>query len=249
LLSAYAISTNEIIVNASGNLLQRSTVLYGDATNPNTWASVRLDTNELVPIVSVQTLTPATIVLRTLHPLPSSSVQLDLQSNTLLDSLGGLVAIRILTFAGMTEAAYSTPDKLAVSKTISSRDLLNRQVPNENGSLSGTLVVKGGDYSNQSGVELLRKLILRRLIATPGDFYHLPNYGVGLRVKSPLPAGDLIKLQARVKQQIQQEQEVNSVTVTITQSRNVLFVNVSVTVKSTGSRLEVGMPFQLGGGS
>jgi hypothetical protein len=259
IVSVYAITTNDIQVTASGPLLQRSVVLTGDSMNPSTWQLNRLDTGETLKIVSVTVLSPTQVLLHTLFPLPISTVQLEVSSTTLLDANGNPADPSALCY-GTTEGAYATPQQSAITATTAPQDLLNRQFPaplNQTsplgtsaygtpGSLSGTLVIAGGDYANQSGLDLLRKLIIRRLTATPGDFAHIPQYGVGLKVKQPLPVGDLVKLQASIKQQIMQEPDVETVAATVTQSSNVLTVQVSVTVMATGSKLDVSVPFQIG---
>jgi hypothetical protein len=249
LVTAYAISMNEVLVTASAPLLQRSIVLAGDSSNPSTWYIIRNDTSELLQIVAATPQSPTQVVLRTLFPIPGFNVEMTVAAPNGLDSLGGPIAApRMLSFFGLTEEAYSTPEKTATALTQSAVDLLNRQTQGPDGSLTGTLVIKSGDYANQSGNDLLRKLITRRLIATPGDFFHLPTYGVGLKVKQPLPGGDLIKLKAQIQKQIALEPEVDNVSVSLLQSANVLTVQVSVTVKATGERLDANVPFPVQGG-
>lgn len=244
---AYATSTNDVVVVASGPLLARSIVLFGDASNPSSWQIVRQDTGKIVPIVAVTIINPSQVVLRTQFPLPQRTVELEVDATNVRDVGGNPLALpRTATFAGVTEQALSTPDIIASGKTKAPTDILNRSSPTENGSLSGTLIVKGGDYAEESGAGLLRKLIIRRLVARPGDFYHLPTYGVGLRVKQPVPAGDLMKLQTAIKQQIMFEPDVASVKVTLTQSTNLLFVQLAVVTRSTGQTLDIGVPFQTG---
>lgn len=251
LLAVYAISTNEIYVEASSALLQRTPVLAGDSTNPATWVVSRADTGEIIPIVLVTPQSSTVVILRALFPIPTTQVQLELAAPTLLDSGGSPVSLtNVAQFSGMTEGAYATPNAIATTKTTSARDLLNRPAPASDGSssVSGTLVIVGGDYKNQQGTSLLEKLIIRRLTTVPGDFLHLPSYGCGLRAKTAIPAGDLAKLQAVIKQQIQQEREVDSCTVTLTMTQNTLFVQLAVTLKATGSKLSVSVPFALNGG-
>jgi hypothetical protein len=249
LVSAYAISTNDVVVNLSAPVLSRRNVVAGDANNPNTWAIVRVDTNSLVPIAMVTQATPTQYILHTQVALPPQSVGCIVSAETLLDATGTLISLpRSMTFFGVTEEATSTPELEAASQTQSPTDLLNRLSPSVDGSygLSGTLVVRGGDYTTESGLELLRKLIVRRLVTTPGDFYHLPSYGCGLKVKSPLPASGLMRLQTTIKQQVSLEQGVSSVTVGLTQSDTTLFVQLGVTVQATGQRVDMNVPFQIG---
>ena len=65
-----------------------------------------------------------------------------------------------------------------------------------------------GDLGVHAGIQALKKRILRRLLSRPGGFYHLPTYGVGLRVKEASGAGELNRLRQRIFDQIRQEEEV-----------------------------------------
>lgn len=244
--TVYALTANSIFVLTTTPMLQRSVVLDGDSMNPSTWQVSRTDTGELIPVAFVEVLSSTNVIVHTQTMLPGINVQLQLQAPSLLDATGTSAPIDPV-FAGVTEEASSTPALLATNQTQAPRDLLNRPAPSSAGSLSGTLVIKGGDYTTEISTSLLRKLILRRLTARPGDFYHLPQYGVGLRVKQPVPTGDLVRLQAEIQRQIQLEPEVDSAKVVVTQSTNTLFVQVAVKTKKTGQTVDIGMPFEFGG--
>ena len=57
------------------------------------------------------------------------------------------------------------------------------------GAIGGSLRIGAdGDYVADEGTELMKKLILRRLLTPKGAFFHLPDYGYGLAVKEPTPA-------------------------------------------------------------
>jgi hypothetical protein len=248
-VSAYAISTNDVVVNLSAPVLSRRNVVVGDANNQNTWQISRLDTNSLVPIAMVTHVTPTQYVLHTQVPLPPRSIACVVSTNSLLDTTGTLISLpRSASFFGVTEEATSTPALTASSQTQSPTDLLNRNAPAVDGSygLSGTLVVRGGDYANESGVPLTRKLVIRRLVAAVGDFYHLPTYGCGLKVKQPLPTSKLMPLQATIKQQIGLEPGVSSVSVSLMQSDTVLTVGLSFVPIATGQAVSMTVPFKIG---
>lgn len=69
-------------------------------------------------------------------------------------------------------------------------------------------VTQEGDYDISEGIETLQKLIIRRLITRPGEFYHLPNYGVDLKVKDLYSGQTLIALQRKVEEEVKKEPEV-----------------------------------------
>ena len=244
-LSVFAVTTNDILVETHGPLLMRSIVLVGDATNPSTWKIQRADTNEMIPVISVKVVSSTIVMLHTQLPLPPRTVTLNVSAPGLLDASGEPMPIDP-SCSGVTEEAYSTPAIIASNQTQSPTDLANFQTPGA-GMISGTLIVQGGDYVTESGSALLRKLIIRRLTALKTDFYHLPTFGVGLRAKSPIPAGDMTSLQALIRQQVLLEPGVSAVRATLVQSANLLMVNLVVTVQATGQKLEIGIPFQTGG--
>ena len=104
----------------------------------------------------------------------------------------------------------------------------------------GTLQIEpGGDYASETGVPFLKKLILRRLVSKPGDFFHLPNYGVGLREKEPLPTNDLRKLAKQIEMQVLMEPEVATVKATLSYAAAaaVLYVQLKVGVRQTGQQV------------
>lgn len=69
-------------------------------------------------------------------------------------------------------------------------------------------VDSGNDLDTESGNVALKKRVIRRLMSTPGGFPHLPEYGVGLRVKEPLQSTSLSELRTRIRDQILEEPEV-----------------------------------------
>lgn len=114
---------------------------------------------------------------------------------------------------------------------------------------SGTLVIEsGGDYASMTGAELIKKLILRRLTTKPGDFFHLPNYGIGLREKEPLPVADLRKLAKAIELQVAQEPEVAAVKATLAYSASaaVLNVRVQAQLKTSGQQVAVAVAVPTG---
>ena len=114
---------------------------------------------------------------------------------------------------------------------------------------SGTLTITtGGDYASQSGAELIKKLVLRRLISKPGDFFHLPNYGLGLRVKEPIPNVDLRKLAVQIEEQVNLEPEVaeSRASLSYAAGTGTLLVNLKVRLKSTGDVIQTNMAIPTG---
>lgn len=101
----------------------------------------------------------------------------------------------------------------------------------------------GGDYASMTGEPFVKKLILRRLISKPGDFFHLPNYGIGLRVKEPLPNTDLRKLAKAIEMQVAMEPEVLAVKASLSyaSSSAILYINLKVQLRQTGQIMPVSL--------
>ena len=107
-------------------------------------------------------------------------------------------------------------------------------------------VSNDGDYQLHGGTDFVRKMIFRRLMTAKGGFRFLPDFGVGLRVKEPLPIGNLISLQKEIEDQVKLEPEVDKVRATVTQDQNHLTVTVFARLKQTGQQLSLPLSIPFG---
>lgn len=241
---AVAISTHEVVVTLSKPPLDRTGILPGDASNAGSWSVTVPATLQVLRVAGVAPYErPLRWLIRTLDRLPDSLAVGRVSAVGLKDAGGALVGLpNAADFAGVTELAVSTPSQLAATQARGARDLKNIPSPSiGETSIGGTLEVAGGDYQLSEGAALVKKLIGRRLMTTPGEFYHLPNYGVGFKVKQPLPGGAIVKLQALVQKQILLEPDVGAVKVQITQDKNTLTCIVRATLAKTGQEVTVAM--------
>lgn len=241
LASARAVSTREVDVTTSNLVQDNSPFLAGDALNPNTWMLQRLDTFaflHVVEVVQVGTYTYRLLLLEELGPVAATH---RVSSTSLLDVGGSpIVSPRSADFLGLLDAnTLTVADRLA-NRRVRTRDFANPQLPGS-AFLAGTLQIDpSGDYKLESGAALVRKLILRRLMSSPGDFFHLPNYGIGFRVKEPLPVSDLVKLKAAVEEQCAKEPEVEAAVASLSLSTSgVLNVAVSARLRKTGEQVDI----------
>lgn len=245
---ALAVSTHEVDVTVTNPVQDNSAFLPGDALNPSTWTVQRLDTAEVFNVVAVTQVGTFTYRLLVLQPFASVKIVHRASSSTLLDTAGNLINNpRFADFLGLTEAAKSTFDAQLATKKVASRDVANAQTPSF-AVFAGTLQLDGGgDYKLVTGTELTKKLIFRRLISKPGDFFHLPQsgpnaYGVGLRVKEPLPASELPKLKAKIEQQVLREPSVQDARafLTLDPANNILNIRLQAVEKKSGQQVEIG---------
>lgn len=247
ILAAVAISTNEVKVTLSGEPKHSSAFSSGDALNPNTWSIQRLDTTEFLHVIGVVPSNPLTYIVSTIEPFGSVLVTHRISSSTLLDAAGfTLKPPRNANFLGVLDISVSTAELKATKKRAVSTDLYNAPAPKDDPSrYGGTFIINAsGDYQDMSGADLVRKLILRRLLSTPGDFFHLPAYGVGLRVKEPISIGSLSSIKAEVERQVLRETEVETTqaSLTLDTSSNSLTVQVRAKLKASGESISVTLP-------
>ncbi|TAL42188.1 MAG: hypothetical protein EPN91_09025 [Salinibacterium sp.] len=110
---------------------------------------------------------------------------------------------------------------------------------------AGTFVLDAKtDIDVQMGLDAVKKRVIRRLISTPGGFYHLRDYGVGLRNKEVYRTTQLSTLQTRVKQQVLQESEILDAKVQVSLvAQNTLVVSLTAkTQTGAGFEMQVTAP-------
>jgi hypothetical protein len=245
LAHALAISTHEVEVTLTAEPLHSSAATPGDALNPATWAVQRLDTTAFLHVISVAPTSPRSYVATVLEPLGPAAILHRISSSTLLDASGGLLRTpRHQDFYGTTEAAIATASARAITRKTDARDLFNSPalLDGEGGTLR---VTSGGDYAEMSGAALVRKLILRRLTTAPGEFFHMPSYGVGLKGREPIRAGGMSALKTEIERQVLQEPEVAAAQASLLlDSSGVFTVTIKATLRKTGGSLDVTLPLR-----
>lgn len=238
---AYAVGDRIVRVALSAEPMHLSVTGTGDALNPRTWSVQDPATGRVWTLLSVRPTDDSTYDLLTLETLPKHFTQLVVSSDTLLAQDRVPFPTVQFFFNGCYLAVNNTAESKLAANGVIQKDLTNAMLPAQNDALlsssyreltAGTLEIdSAGDYTTQFGADLVRKLILRRLIAKPGDFFHLPRYGLGLRVKEPLPASDLRKLAAAIEEQVNQEPEVQASKVNLSYSASAAALNVFIQVR------------------
>lgn len=249
IVAAVALSTHEVQVTLSGEPLHSSNFVVGDALNPATWSVQNLGTLAFLHVVSVRPYSPTSYGLLTLEEFGDVTVLHQASSATLRSPDGQVLhAPRAADFYGLLDENEASPAARLAKQRVTSRDIQNAQASTT--LQSGTLIVEGdGDYATVSGAALVKKLILRRLMSRPGDFFHLPQYGIGLREKEPIPAGNLGKLQKEITRQVLLEPEVADAVVGLTlASDGTLTVRVNASLRVTGQVVAFDVPLGQQGG-
>jgi hypothetical protein len=210
LASAFAKDTHRVRVVTSGTPQAISRMLAGDALNPGTWLVSRLDTLALFTVLTVTKVSSTTYDVTLLEGLAPQLVSHRVSSTTLLSSTGVvIVPPTSADFAGLAESA-----PISSRPAGGSVDILNAPVPTSD-RIGGAFRIVSGDYATQSGVDLYRKLVVRRLTTKPGAFFHLPDYGLGLSLKEPVPMGSAPRLKAEIERQVRLEPETLEVSATV----------------------------------
>jgi hypothetical protein len=247
LASARVFSTREVDVTVTHNVQDISPSFAGDALNPTTWMLQRLDSLAFFTITGVTQVGTFTYRLQTFEQLGNFAVTHTVSSSTLKDVAGNVIGSpHSVNFLGLLDANLNSNQAKLAKRNATSTDYANAQIP---GSpfFAGTLQIDaGGDYASVTGSALVSKLVLRRLTTKPGDFFHLPNYGLGLRVKEPVPQAELPKLKAAIENQVLREPEVDQAqaSVTMDAAHNILTVKVAAVLKKTGAPLAISIPAQ-----
>jgi hypothetical protein len=202
IVGAEALATRIVRVTLDGEPRYSSAAGTGDARNPETWGVERVDTGAVLEVALVERVSALVYDVHTIQRFGSYLSTHLVKTTGLLDATGAaVVPSPAATFRGLVTPESLQPEKPRLL------DLAN--LPAAKNPLGGTLQIgSSGDYKNVSGSELVRKLLVRRLVTRPGEFFHLPNYGIGFRDKEPLPIRDLPKLKAEVLRQVLREPEI-----------------------------------------
>jgi hypothetical protein len=186
-------------------------------------------------IASIDQVDAFTFDIFLVQALGPGNVQHQVGSLTLLKPTGAVI----------TSPYYALFNGLAASQPagviVRQRDLANPPAPSGLNSVGGTLVMDAsGDYKLVSGAALLKKLILRRLMTRPGEFAHLPNYGLGFAIKEPLRAVDLITLRGDVEAQVLLEPDVATANVLLSfdNAQGIVVCRIRATMRSTGETVD-----------
>lgn len=220
----------------------QSSNTVGDALCPRTWIITNPDTGKRFHVLSVAQISATEYDLNTLEMLETALIQLRLTAPSLRYVNGAPVTGFVIDFAGQVATYNATAQAQNAAAGYALRDVANPPTPNS--PVGGTLeVTSEGDYKSVSGAPLVRKLIMRRLVSKPGDFFHLPAYGAGLNEKIPLAATDLRRLTKLIEDQVLLEPDVSAVKVSLSMiaASQTLVVQMQVRLKQTGETVAVGL--------
>lgn len=242
--NAFAAGWTLVRVTLAGVALQQSSVGVGDALNPRTWKVTRKDTGQSLTVIGVSKLSSFVFDLALLSPVGDFNVQQTLDASALLAANGTpVLPSALFDFAGVQPTRTNNAEVLSPFTRLPTQDLFNAQVP-QPGIIPATLGYGlNGDYLNVSGIELTKKMILRRWTTARNGFFHLPGFGAGLQPKQIIRNADIPSLQQLLQNLALQEPDVVACTVSIVvyPAQGVLYAIGKVTT-SSGESDTVNMP-------
>jgi len=124
------------------------------------------------------------------------------------------------------------------------RDVSNPQTYLGSPTPSTLQVSSSGDYAEDSGDTLLRKLVIRRLLTRPGGFFHLPDYAWVRPQEATAARSDVAKLKARIAAQVMLEPEAKGVTVNLIVGNgpSADITEISLDIKTASGSIPVSLP-------
>lgn len=242
LQSAVATGDRTVLVGFTVAPLQNSSIGLGDALNPASWVLLRMDTLVSFSVMSVRKVSDVLFELMTLEKFGDALITHRIDASAITDPSGVPIANpKTEDWPGCT--AF----KAALVPT-GDVDIASIQLSDT--ALAGVLRVSpsSGDYETESGVKLLQKLIIRRLTTSPGSFYHLPGYGLGIQTKEPLLTSDLVSLKGEIERQVAREPEFAAVQAILTFKDNgELSLNIKAKLLKNNQQVTVPIPVKATG--
>lgn len=244
---AFAAGDRFVRVKLTAAPLEAASTVVGSVFNPKTWTIQTPSTGRVLTVLSVAKAEALTYDILTLEQFDDHYVTMAVGTDALKDATGAPVGLLTFGYKGVRLEKTSTPQKRVTSRGFALKDVANPPTPNS--PVGGTLeITSNGDYKSVEGPALLKKLILRRLCSAPGDFFHLPEYGIGLRQKEPLPVNDLVMLKKQIEMQIAMEPDVETTKVRLAYdyAASALLVGMQVKMTTTGQQIEYALPIPTG---
>lgn len=238
IVGAYPTTIRSLVVELSTPPRALSAGTTGDALNPSTWTVTKPDGVQL-PVFAVRRRSAQVFELLLGRPLGPEQGEV---VHTITSV--GLLAIPATSAMQVTQEFAGLAEVVAVGTQDGVVDFANPPFP-DGSRLGGTFLVDdSGGYAMDGGEEFLRKIIIRRLQTMPGEFFHMPDYGLGLRLKEPLQAGDLLKLKRAADLQLLREPEFSEVRTSLVLAANGT-LSITVALRLASSNQEVVVPINV----
>lgn len=244
----YPIAANQLWVKFTKEPQNINAYTEGDVLNPRTWKMYRDDTGVGFTVLNIEKINETIWLVTTLERFGTDKIDHILSLATLKDKGGGWFdSPYTFTFKGIVVSNESTNVRRAEKRRYAVADLDAPQAPSGLNTIGGVYTIKHGDYALHQGESMVEKLIIRRIMTPRGAFsaIGLVNYGLGIRVKEPLPVADIVKFQQAAKLEARQEPEVEDISIVVEQDQNAftIFIAAKLTSQSKPVSFSVPIPF------
>lgn len=217
--NAVAATTHSVYVTFSRAPRAVSPLSIGDVLRLATWSihGVGFTDNKIVVAARMVSNRRAEIIVST--PFKSSNYIYRISAPTLMSASRVYVSPPYdLDFRGLLPADPITDP----NRTF---DLKNSEL------IGGSFeVTSAGTYARVYGVELLRKMIFRRLSTMPGSFFHLTpdEFGLGIRSKELLRFSAIPTMKRKIEDEINKEPGITGTVATVDLKDGLLSVKLKV---------------------
>ncbi len=231
LQNAVAVTTHSVLVTTSTNVRAISPLAPGDALNPASWTVTRVTGSLSYTVVGVLKVTDRRFQLFLRTALSSVNYVHRVTATELRSSTGLLISAPYYAeFKGVLPTE-------AVVEQYRPFDLLSSDV------VGGSLRTnEAGGYVRVYGDDLIRKMVIRRLVTMPGAYFHIApsDFGQDLKIKEPLRVSSLATLKVNIEDEIRKEPGVVGASCNLSLSSGILTIKARVQTDSGETEVSIG---------
>jgi hypothetical protein len=227
--NAVAVTTHSVLVTLSTNAQAISPLAPGDALNPRSWTVTRVTGGLNYTVIGVLKITDR---------------RFQLFLRTALSSVNFLHRVTSTDLRTPTGLLISAPYYTEFRGVLPEEAIVDRHRPFD---LASTEIVGGslktneaGGYVRVYGDELIKKMIIRRLVTMPGAYFHIApsEFGQDLKIKEPLRISSLAALKVQIEQEVLKEPGVTGAQISLTLSSSVLTIRARIQTDSGESEVD-----------
>lgn len=218
----------------------------GSAANPRQWVLTEVATSRRIQVLEAVSTGIRLVEVFSVEPWQEGIGRYRIDASGLLNA--SELPIGAPTGGTFDGLVWDRSKLIAPSDS----DFKNPQNVQADGSIGGQLMYdSGGDFQREGGIELLRKLLIRRLTQDPDSYFHLETgteFGLGLRPKKQYAMADLLAIKSSSERQARREPGVRDVRAAVSlDSHGILNLRLYVQLES-GQTVPVNMPVLPAGG-
>lgn len=231
LQNAVAVTTHSVLVTTSTPVRATSPLSPGDALNPRSWTVTRVTGGLNYTVVGVLPVTERRFQLFLRTALASSNYLHRVTSTVLQSSTGLLISAPYYAeFRGVAPAE-------AIVDRYRPFDLASTEI------VGGSLKTnEAGGYVRVYGDDLIRKMVIRRLVTMPGAYFHIApsDFGQDLKIKEPLRVSSLSTMKVQIEEEIRKEPGVIGAVANLSLTGGILTIKARIQTDSGETEVTIG---------